>query len=263
MVSRRVTILLVLLAFGAGVAVGVFGLLWATGGDATPSRDVREVAPTLSLEEAAPAAPEATEPPPTEAAANPAPPAAAPAAQRALYRITEDGSQARYKIDETLLGNRITVVGATARVAGDIIVDFANPAQSQVGVIAVNARTFRTDQEFRDQAVRGQILQTSRPENEFITFEPTSYSGLPDGPAAVGDTLDFQITGNLTVRGVTRQVTFDASVTVESEERIRGTATAKVLYRDFGIGINAPPTVSDIADEVTLEIDFVALRVEA
>jgi Uncharacterized conserved protein len=259
MVSRRVTILLVLLAFGAGVAVGVFGLLWATGGDATPSRDVREVAPTLSLEEAAPA-PEATEPPPTEAAANPA---AAPAAQRALYRITEDGSQARYKIDETLLGNRITVVGATARVAGDIIVDFASPAQSQVGVIAVNARTFRTDQEFRDQAVRGQILQTSRPENEFITFEPTSYSGLPAGPAAVGDTLDFQITGNLTVRGVTRQVTFDVSVTVEAEERIRGTATTTILYRDFGIGINAPPTVSDIADEVTLEIDFVALRVAA
>lgn len=259
MVSRRVTILLVLLAFGAGVVVGALGLLWATGGDPTPSRDVREIAPTLSLEQAAPT-PEATEPPTPEAAANPA---AVPAAQRALYRLTEDGSQARYKIDETLLGNRITVVGTTSRVAGDVIVDFANPARSQVGVIAINARTFRTDQEFRDQAVRGQILQSARPEYEFITFEPTSYSGLPASPAAVGDTLDFQITGNLTVRGTTREVTFDVSVTVETEERLRGVATTTVRYRDFGIGINAPPTVTDIAEEVVLEIDFVALRVEA
>jgi polyisoprenoid-binding protein YceI len=153
------------------------------------------------------------------------------------------------------------VVGTTSRVAGDLIVDFASPAQSQVGVIAINARTLKTDQEFRDQAIRGQILQSSRDEFEFITFEPTGYTGLPDGPAQVGDTLSFQVTGNLTIRDVTREATFDTSVTVETAERLSGTTSTVIRYSDFDITIRTPPTVSGVGETVTLELDFVALMV--
>lgn len=291
MISRRIAILLALVAFGLGAGAGTVGLLWATGGVAAPSRDVREIAPTLALDAPTPTpgieariadelaqinarldalATQIAAPAPADSAAAaadapakdaaPAAPAAAALPRRALYRITEDGSEARFKINEVLLGNPTLVVGTTRRVAGDVIVDFASPAQSQVGVIAINVRTLRTDQEFRDQAIRGQILQSSRDEYEFVTFQPTAYAGLPDGPVNVGDALDFQITGALTIRGVTRDVTFDTRVTVEADDRISGTASATILYSDFGIGINAPPTVSDIGDEVTLEIDFVALQ---
>jgi polyisoprenoid-binding protein YceI len=284
MISRRIAILLALVAFGLGAGAGTVGLLWATGGVAAPSRDVREIAPTLALDAPTPTpgieariadelaqinarldalATQIAAPAPADSAAPAADaPAEAAAAlpRRALYRITEDGSEARFKINEVLLGNPTLVVGTTRRVAGDVIVDFASPAQSQVGVIAINVRTLRTDQEFRDQAIRGQILQSSRDEYEFVTFQPAAYAGLPDGPVNVGDALDFQITGALTIRGVTRDVTFDTRVTVEADDRISGTASATILYSDFGIGINAPPTVSDIGDEVTLEIDFVALQ---
>lgn len=263
MVSRRVTFLLVVVAFGLGAAAGVLGLLWATGGSATPSRDTREAAPTLALDAPtavpATAVPEITE---AAAAATDEPAAAAPEAQRALYRITEDGSEARFKIDETLLGERTTVIGVTSLVAGDLIVDFASPAQSEVGVIAINARALETDQDLRNRAIRSQILQSARPEYEFITFEPTAYTGLPDGPAQVGDTLDFEIVGNLTVIDVTREVTFAAQVTIEAQDRISGTASATIAYSDFNITIRTPPTVSDVADTVTLELDFTALLVD-
>ena len=43
-------ILLLLIGFGVGIAAGVFGILWATGGNSTPSRDTADVAPTLSLD---------------------------------------------------------------------------------------------------------------------------------------------------------------------------------------------------------------------
>lgn len=181
-------------------------------------------------------------------------------AERALYRISGDDSEVRFLIDEVLAGNPATVTAATNRVAGDFIVDFANPSASQVGTIAINARTFRTDNEFRDNSIRGQILSTNQ--FEFIEFAPTELAELPSTPVEVGSTVEFQIVGDLTIKDVTRRVTFDAQVTLVDENRIEGSATAKVLYDDFGITIRTPPLVSEVGDEVTMELDFVAMQVE-
>lgn len=182
---------------------------------------------------------------------------------RSLFRIVAAESEARFNIDEDLRGNRITVVGVTDQVAGDIIVDYVNPAGSQVGTIRVNMRTLATDNMFRNQALRAQILQSSQDEFEFADFVPTALEGMPDGPVAAGDTLTFQITGDLTIRNVTRTVTFEATVTVDSDSRITGLATAEVLYADFNLTIPEVPGVANISDEVIIEIDFVAELVES
>lgn len=190
-----------------------------------------------------------------------APDAEASASERALYRISQDGSEARFLIDETLSGSEIIVVGATSDVEGDIIVNFSNPMQSQVGEIAVNARTLRTDNEFRDQSLRGLILNTQQ--YEFIRFAPTEFASLTSDPVSVGDTLEFQITGDVTVRDVTRSVPFTVSVTVVSEDRIEGIASsAEIPYADFNLSVRPPPNVSFLGDTVTLELEFVAERVE-
>lgn len=182
--------------------------------------------------------------------------------ERSLYRITSEESEVRFRINEILLGNSTEVVGTTRQVGGDFIVKFSDPPASQLGEIAINARTLRTDNEYRDQSIRGQILQTGQPDNEFIRFVPVELQLMPTDPVGVGQTIDFDIVGDLTIKGVTNQVTFEASVTIESEDRISGTASTTVLYQDYGINIEAPPNVSGIEDTVTLEIDFVALRVE-
>lgn len=183
---------------------------------------------------------------------------------RSLFRIVENqDSSARFQIEEILMGNPTTVIGETRRVVGDIIVNFSTPSASEVGTIVINARTLKTDNEFRDQAIRGQILQSSRDEHEFITFVPTGISGLTDEAVQVGDTLAFQITGDLTVRGTTREETFDARVTVSAADRIEGVASTQILYPDYGITINAPPTVGGIEDDVILEIEFAADMVDS
>ncbi len=184
------------------------------------------------------------------------------APERALYRITEDESEVRFKIDEILVGNPFTVVAATNRVAGDIIVHFSDPPASQVGQIAVNARTLKTDNEYRDQSIRGQILQSSRNVYEFINFTPVELLGLPTQPVSMGDTVEFQLVGDLTVKDTTQRLTFAARVTIVSEDRIEGFASTIVKYQDFNLTINAPPTVGGISNDVTLEIDLVALRVQ-
>jgi polyisoprenoid-binding protein YceI len=183
-------------------------------------------------------------------------------AQRALYRITEQESAARFYIDETLSGSPITVIGITSRVAGDIIVNFADPAASQLGTIAVNVRTLHTDNEYRDDSIKSLILSADREENEFVTFSPTELIGLPTTPVNIGDVVSFQIAGDLTIKGATHNRTFDAAVTIVSAERIEGIARTEILYEDFNITIRPPPAVSGIGDVVTLEIDLVALLVE-
>lgn len=243
--SKTTAFILIVIAFVIGVGVGAFGLLWATGGTGAPSRDVGEMAPTLEMNDA-----DNNDNDASNTANNPGEPV--------RYRIVSGESEARFYIDEVLLGNETTVVGVTQDVAGDLIVDFSNPSQSEVGTIAVNARTLATDNDFRNQAIRGQILQSAQDQYEFVMFEPSTLENLPTEPVEAGTTIEFQITGDLTVRGVTNPVTFDASVTRAEDGSLRGTATTTILYSDFGISIQAPPTVSNIGDEVTLEIEFVA-----
>lgn len=181
---------------------------------------------------------------------------------RTLYRITSEESEVRFRINEVLLGNPTEVIGITKQVAGDFIVNFADPPASQLGEVAINARTLKTDNEFRDQSIRGQILQTGQSENEFIRFATTEFLSLIGEPVGVGETIAFDVLGDLTIKGITNPVTFNVTVTVESEDRISGTASTSVLYPDFGINIEAPPNVGGIEDNVILEIDFVALAVE-
>ena len=126
-----------------------------------------------------------------------------------------------------------------------------------MGVIRINVRTLRTDQDFRNIALRSDILESARDEYEFAEFHPVSINSLPD-TVAIGDDLVFQITGDLVVHGVTQAATFETNITLVAEDRIEGYATATILYSDFNISIPSVPRVADVSDEVILEIDFVA-----
>lgn len=180
-----------------------------------------------------------------------------PGDMRSLFSLESGASEARFIIDEMLLGEPKAVVGMTTEVTGEILIDLDNPANSVLGMIRINLRTLETDNEFRTRALRGQILQSDRPEYEFATFTPTELVGLPEN-AAIGEAFTFQIVGSLNVHGVSRDVIFEASVTSISSSQIEGTASAVVLYRDFGLNIPEAPGVADVSDEVRLEIDFVA-----
>lgn len=211
-------------------------------------------------------APAATEPaadptatPAEEATAAPAATATtapAPAAEPAIFEIVQAESEARFIIDEVLRGAPVTVVGATNQVAGQIAIDPTNPGATQLGEIRVNARTLATDNDFRNRAIKNQILNTNT--FEFVTFQPAELVGLPE-TVAVGEPFTFQVVGDLTIRDVTLPVTFDVTVTPVSETRIEGLATTTFPYRDFGLAIPDSPSVDTVADDVTLELAFVAV----
>jgi polyisoprenoid-binding protein YceI len=163
----------------------------------------------------------------------------------------------RFILDEVLRGSPNTVTGRTDQIAGQIAVDFANPQNSQVGEIRISARSLATDNELRNRAIRGQILQSSQDEFEFISFKPTEITGLP-ASVTMGQSFEFQITGDLTIRDITHPVTFDVTVTPDSEAHIEGTAIATVQRGDFNLIIPNVPGVADVDEAVRLEVDFEA-----
>lgn len=228
-------ILLIVVAVVAILAVGGYAAFLLAAGSGEASQDVAQVAQQLD------ALPDQN-----------------------LYRIQQDASVANFYIDEILNGEDFTVVGTTNDVAGDIRVDFATPANSEVGEIVINARTLQTDNTNRDRALRTAILNSAQDPFEFITFAPTALAGLPEEAVSLGDELTFQITGDLTVMDTTTAVTFDATVQLREDETLSGTATLTVPYADLGVSIPfLPPIVASVSDEVTLEIVFVAAPVEA
>lgn len=172
-----------------------------------------------------------------------------------LYELDTTQSTARFELDEDLRGNRITVVGTSEQVAGQISFDPNDLAATQLGTILINARDFSTDSSFRNRAIHNRILFTE--EYEFITFEPTEIAGLPD-TVAVGDTVTFQVIGDLTIRDITQSVTFDVTVTYVSATQLEGSASTIVQLEDYELVIPSVPSVANVEEEVELYLDFIA-----
>ena len=226
-------------------------LFWFAGGSGEPSTEL--TTPELA----------ATSTSPTTATSDDEPTATTTAtvegSEPLTFVIDPSQSTARFELDEVLNGSPKHVVGTTDQVAGQVRVDDADLSSAEFSEFVVNARTLTTDSERRDRAIRGPIvLDSGSDANELITFSVTSVEGL-EGSAETGDTIDFTITGDLTVKGTTQEVTFDASVSFVDRETIQGTATAEITRDAFGIGIPSVPSVADVTNEVLIGIDFVAL----
>jgi polyisoprenoid-binding protein YceI len=172
-----------------------------------------------------------------------------------VYVISQADSEVRFEIDEDLRGQRNTVVGVTDQVAGEIAVDLADLASTQVGTIQINGRTLVTDNNFRNRAIQNEILDTG--DYEFMTFTPTAIEGLPDS-VAVGEEVQFVVSGDLEIRDTSNPVQFTVVATAVSEDQLVGTASATVLRTDYGLQIPSVPNVANVEDEVELYIDFVA-----
>jgi polyisoprenoid-binding protein YceI len=218
------------------------------------------IAPTLAPLDAAPtrapaAAPAATDPAPADAPTA-VPTTASVSASTQLYKIDPAQSEVRYQVNETLFQeNRLnTAIGRTKGIAGELRVNFAQPAQSQIGDIVIDISQFTSDESRRDNFIRRTGLESARYPQ--ATFKTTSISGLPD-TVAVGDEVSFTITGDLTVKQTTKPVTWNVKLTV-GDNQLTGSASTQLLMSDFGVGPLQLPILAT-EDQVKLFLDFVAV----
>lgn len=173
------------------------------------------------------------------------------------FQLTQPGTEARFTIDEVLMGQDKTVIGVTSLVEGQIMVDPANLSSAWIGPIRIDARGLTTDSERRNGAIQRFVLGSTQDAYRYITFEPTAVEGLPES-VALGQPFQFTVAGNLTIRDVTRPESFPMTVTANSESELVGSGAITILLDDYQLSIPSVPSVASVADEVKLEIEFTA-----
>jgi polyisoprenoid-binding protein YceI len=172
-----------------------------------------------------------------------------------LYDIVPEETEARFLIGEILRGEPKTVVGKTNQVSGQIAFDSDDPSTTAVGPIQVSARTLVTDNGFRNRAIETRILLSRV--FEFVTFTPTAVTGLPD-KVVMGEPIQFQIAGDLTITEYTKPLVFDVTAALVSDSRIEGSAVTTIQRDDFNLFVPSATGVAGVEEAVVLEIDITA-----
>lgn len=176
---------------------------------------------------------------------------------QSVYAIQKEGSKATFSLQEDLRGERVTVLGETNWVFGEIAANRQDLTSAKLGAIQINARTLKTDSAQRNGAIARLILKSEDDANEWIVFKPTTVKNLPE-KADLGQEIPVEISGDLTVSGVTKPVTFEGSFSFVSDTELHGKAQAKIHYPDFGLAVPNLPFLANVEQDTALSIDFVA-----
>ena len=126
-----------------------------------------------------------------------------------------------------IAGVSTTAVGRSNEIEGALVIDGTNADVE----ITVQIEKITSDDSRRDGQFRGRIMEADQfPEATFVSTEPVEFAALPVGDEQVTAT----VTGDLTLKDVTRAVTFE--ITAEAGgERIGVLGNIPVLFADYGI----------------------------
>jgi polyisoprenoid-binding protein YceI len=150
-----------------------------------------------------------------------------------------------------------TVRGRFGAVSGSVLVDESDPTKSVVDV-TVDVTSIDTRQEMRDNHLRSADFfdVANHPTMHFVSKRIT---GDANGK--------FRVFGDLTIRGVTREVTLDATNEGRTtdpwgNERVGISASAKLNRADFNLTWNQALETGGVVvgDEVKLSIDVELIR---
>ncbi|GAB3161111.1 hypothetical protein GCM10027059_10460 [Myceligenerans halotolerans] len=136
------------------------------------------------------------------------------------------GSFAGYRVDEILQGEDVTVTGRTEDVTGSVTVaDGAiTTADIEVDMASVATDADQRDAYFRDQAMEVGTYPTA-------LFELTGPAELESGATAV------ELTGDLTIHGVTQPATVEAEVAGDAAGGgpVQVIGSVPITFTDFGV----------------------------
>ena len=170
--------------------------------------------------------------------------AATAAAQAATWQIDPAHSAAQFSVRHLGIS---TVRGAFTKVSGSATYDPANPTNLKLSA-SIETASVDTRVEMRDKDLRSDhFLDVAK--YPAITFQSKQTKVAGEGK--------LQITGDLTIHGVTKEVTLDVDGPTApikdpwGNQRMGASASTKISRKDFGVS-GAPGAVGD---EITITID--------
>ena len=172
--------------------------------------------------------------------------------------VAPEKSEARYRVREQLVNVSLPndAIGRTKEVTGAIVLKTDGSIVSPDSKFVVGLQTLQTDQSQRDNYVRRNLLQIDQ--YPTVVFVPTQVTGLPSPLPQSGD-VTFKLIGDLTIRNVTQQVTWNVTGKIQGNE-LTSQATTSFKFDYFGLTQPKVPVVLSVEDHIQLELDMV-LRV--
>jgi polyisoprenoid-binding protein YceI len=174
------------------------------------------------------------------------------------WTIVSGESEADYYVGETLasIGVPSTANGKTTDISGTfhLTADGTALDSSQESSFTVDVTSLQSDESRRDNRVQ-QALETSR--FPTATFVAKNVSGLDVANIADGQEVTFQLTGDLTLHGVSKEVTWTVKAT-RQQNVISAIADLDFNFADYHID---PPQIGgfvSVQDHGTLQAVIIA-----
>jgi polyisoprenoid-binding protein YceI len=181
-----------------------------------------------------------------------------PAQSKASYLANEEFFPGALKLLGIEAG-KVPVVGSTQAIEGQFQLDPEQPA-APLGdnTFTVRLNTLTSNQTKRDEYIR-EIRDDGGPSfdaHPVATFQATGIEGVSNANAG-GRQLILKLSGDLTVRAISRPATFDVKAQLTGDT-LTGVGTSRFQLSDFGIGPITFHDVLTVADEVGIEVQFTA-----
>jgi polyisoprenoid-binding protein YceI len=158
-------------------------------------------------------------------------------------------SQVGYRVKEVAFGQSKEAVGRTNRVTGTMTA--AGTAVTAVD-LTVDMASVESDEDRRDNQFRGRIMDTgTHPTATFKLTEPLQLASVPAGTTPV----TVKATGELTLRGTTKTVTFDLQAQRRGDQ-IAVQGALPITFVDWGI---PNPSIGPISTEDHGELELLVV----
>ena len=179
--------------------------------------------------------------------------------QAGIIRLTvAQGSEVRYRAREQLAQRPAPndAVGKTSSVSGAIVIGADGKPVKDQSKITVQMNTLASDSGQRDNFVRGTTLEVNRfPTADFVVTDIRNLAN----PMPTSGEATFDLIGDLTLHGVTKQVTFPVKATFSAND-VKGSTSTKISFADYGMSKPQVPVVLSIEEPITLEMDLTLTR---
>ena len=181
----------------------------------------------------------------------------APAAAGSAW-IVSSASKATVSVREQLVGRDAPNDALLVATGGTGTFELnADGTFTPASKIVFDLTTLTSDSRDRDNFVKGTTINTRQfPNAELV---PVKTTGLTL-PLPASGTFTFTLTGKMTIRGVTKDVTFDVQAKRDGAS-LTATATAAPTWKfgDFGMSVPVLPfRVVSVVDELRIVVDLVA-----
>ena len=167
-------------------------------------------------------------------------------------------TKATYRVREQLAGIDFPddAIGSSDAVTGTIVLLPDGSVDSSKSKLTIDLRVLKSDQDQRDNYVKTRVLETDKfPTAEFV---PRKLTGVPTPlPASdrPSDQSGFKLVGDLTIHGVTKEVTLVGYITI-SKDLVAGRAMTDFTFDTFGLTKPKLARVLSVDDKIQLDLEF-------